>query len=68
MPDYITDNMTQLMDGPVFSLTSKTPDHIFPPFVEKSLPSSNGLSASMDRFSLRSSVCRPFPLPNFNAS
>ena len=36
MPDYITDNMTQLMDGPTaISLPSKTPNHIFPPVVEK---------------------------------
>ena len=35
MPDYITDNMAELMDGPVSSLSSNTPDHTFPPVVEK---------------------------------
>ena len=36
MPDYITDNMTRLMDGSAaISLPSKTPDPTFPPVVEK---------------------------------
>ena len=35
MPDYITDNMTKLMERPVSSLPSKAPDHTFPPVVEK---------------------------------
>ena len=35
MPDYITDNMTKLMERPVLSLPSKTPDPTFPPVVEK---------------------------------
>ena len=37
MPDYIANNMARLMDGPALSPPSKTPDHIFPPFVEKVL-------------------------------
>ena len=35
MPDYITDNMTQLMDAPALSLSSKTLDPTFPSVVEK---------------------------------
>ena len=36
MPDYITDNMTRLMDGSAtISPPSKTPDPTFPPVVEK---------------------------------
>ena len=35
MSDYITDNMAQLMDGPVSSLPSKAPDPTYPPVVEK---------------------------------
>ena len=31
----IENNMAQLMDGPALSPPSKTPDHIFPPVVEK---------------------------------
>ena len=37
MPDYITDNMPQLMNGPALSLHSETPDHTSPPVVEKIL-------------------------------
>ncbi len=43
MPDYITDNMAQLMDGPVLSLPSKAPDPTYPPVVEK-------VMAIIDRF------------------
>ena len=35
MPDYITDNMTKLMERPVSSLPSKAPDPTYPPVVEK---------------------------------
>ena len=35
MSDYITDNMAQLMDGPVSSLPSNVPDPTYPPIVEK---------------------------------
>ena len=36
MPDYITDNMAQLMDGSAaISSPSDAPEHTFPPVVEK---------------------------------
>ena len=64
MPDYITDNMTQLMDGPTaISLPSKTPNHIFPPVVEKVL-------ALIERFigKYGSVLLEVFRLPTFSTA
>lgn len=64
MPDYITDNMTQLMDGPAaISLPSKTPNHIFPPVVEKVL-------ALIERFigKYGSVLLEIFRLPTFSTA
>ena len=64
MPDYITDNMTQLMDGPTaISLPSKAPDHIFPPVVEKVL-------AIIERFVSKygSVILEIFRLPTFSTA
>ena len=64
MTDYITDNMTQLMDGPTaISLPSKTPNHIFPPVVEKVL-------ALIERFigKYGSVLLEIFRLPTFSTA
>ena len=64
MPDYITDNMTQLMDGPTaISLPSKTLNHIFPPVVEKVL-------ALIERFVSKygSVFLEIFRLPTFSTA
>jgi|GEM_PF-4437724 len=64
MPDYITAHMTQLMDGPAaISLPSKTPNHIFPPVVEKVL-------ALIERFigKYGSVLLEIFRLPTFSTA
>ena len=68
MSDYITDNMTRLMDGQQQYLPARmlplTPSR---PLSKKPSPSSNALSVNTARFCLRFSVCQPFPLPKSNA-
>ena len=63
MPDYITDNMAQLMDGPAFSFPSKTSRPTYPPVVEKVL-------ALIERFigKYGSVLLEIFRLPTFSTA